>query len=63
MNPTPYPAGTTHAQARERQEFDGIRAFAPLGESDPAWTALRTARKQLDETEDQKRREFDERAI
>lgn len=52
MNHEGDPAGTTHAQARETDEFRGIHmlnihAFAPLGENDSAWMALRTAAKQL----------------
>lgn len=48
MNAEGYPAGTTEYDRRERQEFAGIRAFAPLGDSDPAWESLREAAKQLE---------------
>lgn len=50
MNTNGYPSGTTERDRREKQEFAGIRAFAPLGDDDPAWVALREAKKRLDET-------------
>lgn len=43
-----YPAGTREYERRERQEFAGIRSFAPLGDGDPAWEALREAAKQAE---------------
>lgn len=46
-----YPSGTTERDRREAQEFDGIRTFAPLGESDPAWAALKKATTRLNERE------------
>lgn len=52
MNTNGYPSGTTERDRREKQEFAGIRAFAPLSDDDPALVALREAAKKLTETMD-----------
>lgn len=56
-------AGTTEYDRRERQEFAGIRAFAPLGDSDPAVEALREATRKLDEDEREKWRPIYDRSV